>query len=313
MESKSYYLVDKGIMNEYNLSGEALFVWIILRRYFSKKSEVAISCGLLEYLIDGYENPVEGRSEAVTKGLIELISHDIINVKAKMKNKILVLDISNLLKLEKGCFYVSIYKEEFFKIINLDCDVSNYNLLKFFLQTVGTFDGRNTTDEKYRKKIGLLSQNSLSSICRISIPTLIKYSDILTKEKILYVMHRKTIQRINGGKLLYKGMSNIYGRYEDANLCEEYLKEHGFIKRKDLYVNISNEMRSLSQKYNYFVRTYKEEPCQDLEKVRRAYNAAVQWNEYAKKDFDQSVQDGKKVEEPKYKDLSIFDQYDLTI
>ena len=113
--------------------------------------------------------------------------------------------------------------------------------------------------------------------------------------------------------MLYNAMSNVYGRYEDKELCEEYLKESGFEKKDNVYVNTVNEMRSLSQKYNYFTRTYKDEPCQDLEKVRRAYDAAVQWNEYAKQDFEQSVKDGKKVEEPKYKDLSIFDQYDLTI
>ena len=45
----------------------------------------------------------------------------------------------------------------------------------------------------------------------------------------------------------------------------------------------------------------------------RAYNAAKQWNEYAKQDYENAILDGKKVEEPEYKDISIFDKYDLTV
>ena len=99
----------------------------------------------------------------------------------------------------------------------------------------------------------------------------------------------------------------------DRKLCEEYLTEKGFVKKEKSYVNITNEMRSLSQRYNYFKRTYENTICEDIEKVIRAYDAAKQWNEYAKQYYENAILDGKKVEEPEYKDISIFDKYDLTV
>ena len=53
--------------------------------------------------------------------------------------------------------------------------------------------------------------------------------------------------------------------------------------------------------------------CEDIEKVMRAYNAAKQWNEYAKQDYENAIENGKHPDEPEYKDLSIFDKYDLTV
>ena len=106
----------------------------------------------------------------------------------------------------------------------------------------------------------------------------------------------------------------MYCRYSDKDICEKYIKENTkTIKNNNKYINITNEMRSLSQKYNYFKRTYADSICEDIDKVKKAYNAAKQWNEYAKQNYENAILDGKKVEEPEYKDLSIFDKYDLTV
>lgn len=306
------YLIDKDFINEYDLSGEALMVLICIKIKY-RNNEAAFSCGLLEYYIYGYENTDESKKDAVAKGLSELITKDVIKVKSKMRNSVVVCDISNIMDLSKDKFYTSITKSEFTTIINLKEGSKRYDILKFFLQIIGTIDCSKSTKDKYRFSIGHLSQNSLSSILNISVPTLIKYNRILVNNKLLYIINRKTLKRSENTGMLYNAMSNVYGRYEDKELCEEYLKESGFEKKDNVYVNTINEMRSLSQKYNYFKRTYENTVCEDIEKVMRAYNAAKQWNEYAKQDYENAILDGKKVDEPEYKDLSIFDKYDLTV
>ena len=308
----SLYLIDKSFIEEYDLSGEALAVAICIKMKCQNK-EAALSAGLLEYYIFGYKNSNKKRRDLIVDGFNELINKDILTIKGKLKDHVIVCDVSKIITVKKENFYISISKDEFFTIINLDECKKNYDLLKFFMNVVGTFESCKNMKDKYKFKIGTMSQTYLSSVCNVSIPTLIKYNKILTENNIMYIVNRKAYKlSCNTGKL-YSAMSNVYSRYKDRKLCEEYLTEKGFVKKEKSYINITNEMRSLSQKYNYFKRTYENTICEDIEKVMRAYNAAKQWNEYAKQDYENAIENGKKVEEPEYKDLSIFDKYDLTV
>lgn len=305
------YLIDKVFIEDYDLSGEALAVMIAIKMKNQKK-EAALSCGLLEYYIFGYSDTNRNKRDSVVKGFNELLNKDVIMLQGKLKDNVMICDISKILDTKKDRFYTSISKEEFNTIINTNEDVNNYALLKFFLRIVGTFDSSKNMKSKYKFKIGTVPQTLLSSICQISISTLIKYNNVLIKNNIMYVVNRKTLKlSCNTGKL-YNAMSNIYSRYEDRDLCEKYLVDNGFYKKDKAYVNISNEMRSLSQTYNYFQRKYKDKICEDIDKVNKAYSAAKLWNQYTKEDYERKIENGEHPSKPKYKDLSIFEQYGLT-
>lgn len=308
----SKILINKDYLLENELSSEALLVFIELKIKY-RKPEIYFNSTLLSIYAFG-EDFTDKQRNIIVKGFNELVDSDIIKINKNIRNEIFICDISEVLKIEKHQFYLSIYMEEFSKIINLNDNVNVCRVLKYFLNLIGTFDAREKTDVKYRHKIGSSSQKTLSNLCKIDVATMIKYNKILEKNKIIHITKRKAavVNQVQSGRI-FKQVSNVYSRYEDKKLCEEYIKEQGFIKNDKVFVNVVNEMRSLSQKYNYFARVYKEKQCEDLDKVQAAYEAGKQWNEYAKQDFEQSVKDGKKVDEPKYKDLSIFDQYGLTI
>ena len=274
--------------------------------------EVFLSYNYLEYLMFGKKEITLSNRQMIRNGFQELINLGKIVIIKNFSVSDFVCDVSNIVK-NKSNNFIKITYDEFYKIFNIKENVSNASLLRYYACLLGTF--KEYKEKPYSYKIGTEKQETLAALCRLSTQSLVKYNEILKSNKLIYISKRKKYNNSNvkTGRL-YNQLSNVYSKYDKGEeYCNQFMKDNSFVKIKKEFINISNEMRSLSQTYNYFARVYKDEPCQDLEKVKRAYNAAVQWNEYAKQDFDQSVKDGKKVEEPKYKDLSIFDQYDLTI
>lgn len=306
------YLIDKEFLLNNQISDEALMVLIGIRTKFTKPVDLYVSYALLEGVIYGYKNTDRSKREAIIAGFNELVSEGLIKIICTMKNDVMVCDISKVCELIPSHYYINISKDEFQKIINLKEGVYNYKLLRYFVDLIGTFDGSKTMHPDYRFKIGHMSQSVLCSICRVNSNTLNKYNDILERNQLIYIARRKSsVVGVKSGSI-YKQMPNVYSRYEHKEECDKYIKENGFKQKGDKFINTTNEMRSLSQKYNYFKRTYADKMCEDLDKVQAAYAAAKLWNRYAKEDYNAKVEAGESPVEPKYKDLSIFEKYGLT-
>ena len=306
------YLISKELLVEKNLSGEALTVLIGLKMQFPNSTELYLNYSLLECYIYGWNNTDRNKRAAIISGFNELVDKNIINIKHKMSEGVMICDSSAIIECNKNHHYISITKQEFQTIISLDEKIHNYKLLRYFIDLLGSFNASKSLDSKYRFKICELNQLSISDITGVNLTTLNRYNEILTKYRLLYIVNRKisNVKNVLSGKI-YCNMPNCYSRYEDKDLCDQYLKEKGYSKQNHSYINRTNEMRSLSQKYNYFARTYADKLCNDLNKVQAAYDAAVLWNEYAKQDYERDLEDGKPSKQPNYKDLTIFDKYQL--
>mgnify|MGYP006896536235 CR=1 FL=1 len=273
---------------------------------------VFLSYGYLDYLMFKGKKVTTSEKQMIKNGFQELVNLGKIVIIKKIGISDFICDISNILK-NKSNNFVKITYDEFYKIFSIRTEVNNTSLLRYYACLLGTF--KEYKGKPYSYKIGTERQETLAILCRISVQSLVKYNEILKLNKLIYISKRKKYNNSNvkTGRL-YNQLSNVYSKYDKGEeYCKQFMDDNNFVKIKKEFIDISNEMRSLSQKYNYFARVYKDKQCEDLDRVQAAYEAGKQWNEYTKQDFEQSIQDGKKVDEPKYKDLSIFEQYDLTI
>ena len=69
----------------------------------------------------------------------------------------------------------------------------------------------------------------------------------------------------------------------------------------------ANKNRSLGQKLHYFATEMKE---YSEDEIRELYAYAVDKNKRLKRDYDLNVEKGYSADEPKYIDMSIFNEYD---
>lgn len=298
------------VIGNKSFTNEELLVYGGIGLNFLGNTNVLLTYNHIKNIIFGKQES-KAKMRIVKDGFNGLVKRGYIKILDQYTNSEFVCDVSNISHINKDRFFMVTY-EEFYKIVS-DCgNVNSGALLRYYLCCLSTFEKNKIT--MYDYKFGYKSQMFLSNLCGSNLPTIKKYNDLLMNAKVIYVVRRKqsVYKEINNGNI-YKSDTNAYCRYEDKDKCIEYIKSGCIQIKKDEYISVSNEMRSLSQKYNYFARTYKNKRCENMDKVEDAYEAAVQWNEYAKQDYEKAIEDGKNPKEPKYKDLSIFDQYDLTV
>lgn len=313
-EAKDYiYLVDKDLLYYEGVSANALGVLVGIGFNCFSRKEIFISYAMLEYTMFGHEEATRSQRESIISGFQELVEREIITVIRKTRDNGFLCDVSKLYSYDQHIHYSSVTFDEYQKILQLDENVPNFKLLKYFVELMGTLNASRSIDSKFRFKIGDRDTRCIASLSGISRTTLFKYNEILKKHHLLYITQRKARvnKKVESGEL-YNQATNAYSRYKDRKECEEYLLATGNIKKERQYVNYTNSMRSFAQQYNSFVKHYKDYPCEDMEKVNRAYEAAISWNEYAKEVYESKLEIGLSVPEPQYKDLSIFDQYDLS-
>lgn len=293
-----------------SLTNEELLVYCGVGLNFYKQENVFLSYNHLKAVIFG-KNAGKSKMDILKKGFNGLVEKGFIKIIDQYNDNEFVCDVSNISNIRKEKFFI-IKHDEFDKIISCCGKINAGNVLRYYLCCISTFENNKITDYNY--KFGYKSQLYLSALCGSNLPTIKRYNDLLEKNSIMYIARRKksVFKNIESGNL-YKSDTNVYCRYEDKDKCIEYIRLGCVQTKKDEFINVSNEMRSLSQKYNYFKRTYGDSICEDIDKVKSAYEAAKQWNEYAKEDFEKAIENGKHPDKPKYKDLSIFDKYDLTV
>lgn len=296
----------------YYISKDALAVMVCIGVNSHGNETMFISYNYLEYLMFKEYKRYDTQCKIIKNGFNELVNVGKIKIIHDLGKGEYVCDISGIVN-NKSNNFIKITYDEFHKIMNIDTTIDQTRLLRYYACLLATFKEYKGKD--YSFKIGIERQENIALMNLMGLPTVLKYNEVLKKNKIIYICKRKRYNESNvkSGKL-YNQLSNVYSRYEDGEkYCSEFMDDNDFRKMNDKFINITNEMRSLSQKYNYFKRTYENTICEDIEKVMCAYNAAKQWNEYAKQDYENAIENGKHPDEPEYKDLSIFDKYDLTV
>lgn len=227
--------------------------------------------------------------ENLRVGLKELIDKQIVTCEKKNAGSYF-LNIDNFIVRENDT-YVCIYLSEIRKIITSSFQ-GKANLLYFYLCLLSTFIIKNKIrdtrePDKYNKKLGMVSQEYISSITNMSTSAIVEYVKVLEQLKILYVSRCSFMFRDNNGGI--KRHNNIYGRYADRELIDEFTKVR-YSMYDDLHkvksTSITNNARSLMQKYNCLCRGIQY----DKETIAAIYDYISDYNEkYPKKCRDMNV------------------------
>jgi len=126
------------------------------------------------------------------------------------------------------------------------------------------------------------------------------------------IRHKDFFQGIaHNGSGELREIPNTYSRWCDKALAEAYSENiHGYKyneANKNKKTERANKNRSLGQKLHYFATEMKE---YSEDEIRELYAYAVDKNKRLKRDYDLNVEKGYSADEPKYIDMSIFNEYD---
>lgn len=214
---KDKFLLEQDLVNNVSLSAESICVYVAMRAFCIRgDDEVFVSNSKLEYYLFGKKMD---RNEhlAMKKGLKGLVDNGYISMSKKIGSTEYIYDCAKINKDEfKRYFYV--YKDDIRRIMNLNTKYNRYKMLRYYICLLGSFYNNRNEKDSAKMKVGLLSQSKISELSGLSISTINEYNDILEKEKILYIL--KTIRSNAEGEIPKR--QNIYSRYKDRDLCDEY-------------------------------------------------------------------------------------------
>jgi DNA-binding transcriptional regulator YhcF (GntR family) len=161
---------------------------------------------------------------------------------------------------------------------------SNYkgksNLLRFYICLLGTFISKNhikdiREPEKYNNILGMMSQEYLAGLADVSVHTVVEYTKALEELGLIYVSRCSFVFKDSKGRT--KRHNNIYGKYKDRELIDEFAKIR-YAMYDDLHkvqsANKVNNDRSLMQKYNCL----RNNTDYDKETVTAIYNYVCEYN-----------------------------------
>lgn len=300
----NFILVSKDTINEHDISNDALCVYAAIYSMSYKQKELFISCTQIERIL--FKRPgSEKERKGIINGIKELSYFGYIKFIQKYKDNSWYCDVSSISIIENGKYYMSITIDELQKIMNLG--TIRYNILRYFLILTGTFNISMTNDNKY-----ILSSfpiNYLSVISGLSTITINKYNKILKDNKIIYISRRRTLRNPNKGQtgFLVKWECNVYSRYENKDMCEKYVSLNGAVSESDQKKRELDESRRYIQLYNSMVAGKEY----DLDLIKEIYEYIKDWNKRKLEKYEEDIANGKKVQDPKIKDLSIFYKYGL--
>ena len=143
---------------------------------------------------------------------------------------------------------------------------SKYGMLRYLCALTGSFNNKIEVGGK-SGVIGTQKISLYQNMLNISEDTVIRYNDALKKLKIIYIAH------ISGNGDHEFHSCNIYGRYEDKELVDQYAYTRSFPQDN------ANGNRAVSQKYNAFVKAggngYSYEERLRLYQQCKSYNAEM--------------------------------------
>ena len=324
----------KDLVTGCKLTQDGVLTYIALRAImdqsiplYNKTSVVdCISVNRMAYSLIGLQEKYEKVFlDSLQRGIYELQLANVIrvlqNFSTKTSNEYL-LDFSNLyLDTEKEQF-VTIFSEEIYKI--LACEEvmkKKISMLKYFVAIVSTFNWSKSM-RKLQGKIGAMSMEYIALQADISSRICIRYNDILSEMKMIYVYKSNDKERV-GDKL--RQIKNCYSRYADKDACEEYASNYEnwygsqhIIVRTQKNKEQADNNRRLAQIYNRICDGYGD--TYDEETIRKVRKYIVNKNKTLQEEIDakhaqeyMTDSDRRWVEnlESQIKDESIFEQFDF--
>lgn len=299
MKKDAKIILKKEIILNNDLSNNAILTYIGLSICLKKgMSYVYADKNLLYYYLSGKPTTIPRRfEENIKKGMKELLDKNIITCKNKINN-IYYINADSIIT-NKDDNYIIIHLSEIQKIISCDYQ-GKISLLRYYTGLLSTLILKNNVSdirdsERYNNILGMLSQEYVADLLGISIHTVVDYTKILEELELIYVSRCSFKFKDKSGKV--KRHNNIYGRYENKELIDEFANIR-YSMYDDLHkvqnANNINNARSLTQKYNRMLKGTKY----DKVTVAAIYEYI---NNYNKKYPNKS------------KDISIFEGYGYKI
>lgn len=193
------------------------------------------------------------------------------------------------------------------------------SMLKYFVAIVSTFNWSKSM-RKLQGKIGTMSMEYIAMQADISSRTCIRYNEILSEKKLIYIY--KSNDKVRDGDKL-RQIKNCYSRYADKEACEEYASNYENwygVQHKIVLTQKNKEQadnnRRLAQIYNRicdgYGDTYDKATMRKVQKYITNKNKAIQ-KEIEDKYNQEYLTDSDKRWVQKLKeqlrDESIFEQF----
>lgn len=246
--------LSKQIIENKQLSHEAIIVYTgIVASYKCDCNAVLTNKNMLNYYLTQTRKIPRRFEENLRKGIQELLDNNIVVCKEKVGIDY-YFDFKNI-RLDENDKFVFVDFEDVRKIM-----MSNYQnkggLLRLYFCMLSTFISKNhikdiRDSDKYNNILGMMSQKYLCDITGLSSRSVVEYIKVLEQLELIYVSRCSFMFKDSKGNI--KQHNNIYGRYSDRELVDEFAKI-----RYDMYDDLhkvkrttaTNNARSLMQKYN---------------------------------------------------------------
>lgn len=300
-------LIRKDILKSEDISNEALAVYCAICKnyikYSNNSSITFLSAEYINYLLYG-DLGTKRQKREVIDGIKCLISHGFIEKIDVFKNFSGLYDVSKLVHLVRDVYYTSISLEELNVILSQK--YVKFGLLRYYLILTGTFDASLSIDKKYRFKISTVTIETLRNMSRNNNNTVIKYNSILSNLKLIYIGRKYTVRQ-NGSSVVGQ-ISNVYSRYEDRKLCDEYINNVSITNKKN--IPKLHTGANLSRKYLQMYNQMKKGKKYDIETVRTIYSYVEQWNCKKRAEYFEAHGNDDGLEK-ELKSLDVFKEYNL--
>lgn len=327
--------LNKGLVTGTALTQDGVLAYMALRTIidesiplYNKTSSVdCVSLNRMAYALVGSQEKYEKvLLDSLQRGIYELKLANVLDILQDFSTKTsyeYLLDMANMrLDTEKDNF-MFVYPEEVHKILTCnEIMKKKISMLRYFVALISTFNWC----KSMRNLQGKISTMSIEYIATqagmMSQRTCIRYNEILSEMKMIYVYKSNDKERV-GDKL--KQIKNCYSRYADKDACEEYASNYEnwygsqhIIVRTQKNKEQADNNRRLAQIYNRICDGYGD--TYDEETIRKVQKYIVNKNNTLQKEIDakhaqdyMTDSDRRWVEklESQIKDESVFEQFDF--
>lgn len=295
--------LSKCVISNKDIDSKSLFMYICFRNIMAKHKDIYFtSKDILVYeLLNSYTNASRKLDSDFTSGIDGLITTGMIKKVKNINNVDFIINLSKL-HINDGEYYITVTSDEVGKII-LSKTNSKFDLLRYYLCLIGTFNNSKNVEEKYRGKIGGMTIEYFSEELGIAKSTIIRYNKTLEDLKLIHIIryNELTYNKTNDE---FKDLPNSYSRYCDMELHEEYAKG-----KSESYSSIDYSEKdrlkkfkqSVSKRYNNYLRN-KELLDNDSVYVKALITDCIKYNN----DIDIANKNGRATLEMKKKDMSVF-------
>lgn len=328
------------LVTGYNLTPDGVVAYIALRTimdesiplYNKTNSVDCVSINRMAYsLIGARETYEKALLDALQRGVYELVNSNALAIVQDLCSRTsyeFLIDFTNMYLDVENDNFVIIYPDEVRKILTCnEIMKKKISMLKYYVALISTFNWSKNMSHiqnmpNLQGKIGAMPIEYIALQADISSRTCIRYNDILSNIKMIYVY--KSNDKIKFDDSL-KQINNCYSRYEDRELCRLYASnyenamgyQHKIVKTRKKKEQADNNRR-LAQIYNRICDGHGD--SYDNATIREVYLYVQNMNKYIQSEIDEKYRqeymtesDKAWVEKLKLKlrDMSVFEQFDF--